>query len=331
MMRFGVVVGAPTLELYQSAVRQAESAGYDTVLCSDHLHLSGRHASHFTPIPALTTAALATRSIRVGTSVINQDLRHPAVLARDAASLDVLSGGRLELGLGAGWNEPEYTMAGIAFDPIGVRVRRFAEYVRVVKGVLAEPEFTFEGEFFTIRAMPGEPSPVQKPHPPILIGGTGPRMLRLAAREADIVSINLLKAPSPDRAELAERVALVRRSAADRAEMPELQLPLAAVVPSAQRAEDAIRTAASNPDQFLLRMLVSKFGVDAVAASPIVLVGGPEEIADRLCELEEDHGIGYVTVPMSAMEALADAIPVHCGARRDSEARQGSAARSPLV
>lgn len=306
-MRFGVVVGAPTLETYQAAVRRAEAAGFDTVLCSDHLHLAGRHASYFTPIPALTAAALATESIRVGTGVINQDLRHPAALARDAASLDVLSGGRLELGIGAGWNEPEYTMAGLPFDPIGVRVRRLAEYVRVVKGVLAEPAFDFDGEFFTIRAMPGEPAPLQHPHPPILIGGTGPRMLRLAAREADTVSINLLKADHPGIEQLAERVRLIGDAAPERA--PELQLPLATVVLSRRAAADAIAEAAADDSQFLLRMLLSKFGVEAVAASPTVLVGTPDQVAEKLARLESEQGIGYVTVPMSCLEPLAEVIP----------------------
>lgn len=306
MMRFGVVVGAPTLDQYRDAVQRAEAMGYDTVLCSDHLELAGRHASFFTPIPALTAAALVTSTIRVGTGVINQDLRHPVVLARDAASLDVLSGGRLELGIGAGWNEPEYTMAGIPFDPIGVRVRRLAEYVRVVKGVLTEDEFGFDGEFFTVRDMPGEPAPVQRPHPPILIGGTGPRMLGLAAREADVVSINLLKAESPDEGALAERVRQVREAAPDRS--PELQLPLASVVLSTARPEDALIAAAEDEDQFLLRMLLRRFGVEAVAASPVVLVGGVDEIGDRLRRLEADHGIGYVTVPMSCMDPLAAVI-----------------------
>lgn len=157
-MRFGVVVGAPTRDGYVQAVRRAEQLGYDVVLCSDHLELAGRHFSHFAPIPALTAAAMATERIRIGTSVLNQDFRHPAVLAREAASLDVLSDGRLELGLGLGWNEPEYRMAGIAFDPAPERLRRLSEYVQVVKGVIsAETPFSFAGEFFTIESMVGEP------------------------------------------------------------------------------------------------------------------------------------------------------------------------------
>jgi probable F420-dependent oxidoreductase len=306
-MRFGVVVGAPTREDYVASVRRAESLGYDLVLCSDHLHLAGRHFSHFTPIPALTAAAMATERIRVGTAVINQDLRHPAVLARDAASLDVLSGGRLELGLGAGWNEPEYTMAGLSFDPTGVRVRRFAEYVHVVKGVMAEPAFSFAGEFFTVTEMPGEPPPLQRPHPPIMLGATGPRLLALAAREADIVSVNMLKSPDPSEAALAERIAWVREAAPDRFAALELQLPLAAVLPSPGTPLDAVRSAVDAGEPFLT-MLASKFDLDVLADSPMVIGGPPAAMVDKLARLEEDHGVASVMIPMPYMEPLAPVI-----------------------
>src|ERR1700722_13121302 len=226
-MRFGVVVGAPDRDGYVAAVRRAEQLGYDVVLCSDHLELAGRHFSHFAPIPALTAAAMVTERIRIGTSVLNQDFRHPAVLAREAASLDVLSEGRLELGLGMGWNEPEYRMAGIDFDPAPQRLRRLTEYVQVVKGVIAEQQFGFAGEFFQIDAMPGEPAPLQKPHPPIMIGATRPRMLALAAREADIVSLSMLQAPDPSEAFLREMIEHVKAAAPHRFDELELQLPLA--------------------------------------------------------------------------------------------------------
>ena len=208
------------------------SSGYDVVLCSDHLELAGRHFSHFAPIPALTAAAMATERIRIGTSVLNQDFRHPAVLAREAASLDVLSDGRLELGLGMGWNEPEYRMAGIAFDPAPERLRRLTEYVQVVKGVSRRRRpFSFAGEFFTIDSMAGEPAPLQRPHPPIMIGATRPRMLALAARAADIVSLSMLQSPDPSGHALDAMVERVRKAAPQRFSALELQLPLAATIP----------------------------------------------------------------------------------------------------
>jgi probable F420-dependent oxidoreductase len=303
-MRFGVVVGAPDLDGYVTAVRRAEDLGYDLVLCSDHLDLSGRHFSHFAPIPALTTAALSAARVRIGTAVLNHDLRHPAVLAREAASLDVLSGGRLELGLGAGWLESEYQAAGIPFDPIGRRVRRLTEYVRVVKGVIAEPAFSFTGEFFTIDSLPGQPPPVQRPHPPVMIGAVGPRLLRLAASEANIVSINMLRLPDPSEAALAERVSWIREAAGDRFGSLELQLPIAVTHPSDRTPTDAIADAARSGDPFFSR-LAAIAGIDRLAASPFVLTGTPTQIAERLTYFTERHGIGAVMVPMPQLEALA--------------------------
>lgn len=307
-MRFGVVVGAPDLAGYVAAVRRAEELGYDLVLCSDHLDLSGVHFSHFAPVPALMTAALSAPQVRIGTAMLNQDLRHPAVLAREAASLDVLSGGRLELGLGAGWLASEYQAAGIPFDPAGRRVRRFAEYVRVIKGVIAEPEFSFQGEFFTIEAMPGQPPPLQRPCPPVMIGAVGPRLLELAAREADIVSINLLRLPDPGEAALAERISWVREAAGDRFGSLELQLPVTVAPPSDDGRAAAIAAAANSGDPFFAR-LAARTGIDQLASSPLILTGSPAQMAERLSELSERHGIGAVMVPMPQLEALGAAIP----------------------
>jgi probable F420-dependent oxidoreductase len=307
-MRFGVVVGAPDRDGYVGAVRHAEDLGYNVVLCSDHLELAGKHFSHFAPIPALTAAAMVTDSVRIGTSVLNQDLRHPAVLAREAASLDVLSSGRLELGLGAGWAEVEYRMAGIPFTDAASRTRRFTEYVKVVKGVMQEPEFSFEGEFFQISAMPGEPVPIQKPHPPVMIGAIGPKMLALAAREADIVSINMLKAPHPGEATLAERVEWIREAAGERFAGLELQLPIAATLPSNRSPAATVQDAVDSGSDPFLSMLASKFDLDSLADSPMVLTGTPEQMAEKLAGLRERLGIDAVMIPMPQMEALAPAI-----------------------
>jgi alkanesulfonate monooxygenase SsuD/methylene tetrahydromethanopterin reductase-like flavin-dependent oxidoreductase (luciferase family) len=199
-------------------------------------------------------------------------------------------------------------MAGLPFDPIGIRARRFAEYVRVVKGVMAEPAFSFEGEFFTVSEMPGEPPPSQRPHPPIMVGATGPRLLALAAREADIVSVNLLRSPDPSEAALAQRVAWVREAAGDRFAALELQLPLAAVLPHAGTALEAVRAAVDAGDPFL-SMLASKFDLHTLADSPMVLTGSPAEMAGRLSDLQRVHGIASVMIPMPQMEALAPVIP----------------------
>ena len=220
----------------------------------------------------------------------------------------MLSGGRLELGLGAGWLASEYQAAGIPFDPAGQRVRRFAEYVQVVKGVIAEPEFSFQGEFFTIEAMPGLPAPLQLPHPPVMIGAIGPRLLALAGREADIVSINLLRLPDPGNAALAERISWVREAAGERFDSLELQLPITAAVVSGRGRADAIAAAARSGDPFFAR-LAAWTDVDRLARSPMVLTGTPPEMAERLRELGERHGIGAVMVPMPQLEALGAVIP----------------------
>jgi probable F420-dependent oxidoreductase len=306
-MRFGVVVGAPDRAGYIAAVRRAEQLGYDVVLCSDHLELAGRHFSHFAPIPALTAAAMVTERIRIGTSVLNQDFRHPAVLAREAASLDVLSEGRLEIGLGMGWNESEYRMAGIEFDPAPERLRRLTEYVQVVKGVIAEPQFSFAGEFFEIDAMAGEPAPVQRRYPPIMIGATRPRILALAAREADIVSLSMLQAPDPSESFLRSMIEHVRTAAPERFTQLELQLPLAATIPHARGGVDAVRAAIAGGEHFI-SMLASKFGEEALADSPMVLTGTAAQMAQKLGDLRSRFGIGAVMIPMPQMEALSEVI-----------------------
>jgi probable F420-dependent oxidoreductase len=163
--------------------RRAESMGYSAVVLPDHL------VDQPAPVPVLATVAAATEGLRIGTFVFNNDLRHPAVLAQDLATLDRLSDGRLEIGIGAGWNRPEYDAIGLPFDPVGTRVSRLAEAIAVMKGSFADGPFTFQGRYYSIIDRDGRPKPVQRPHPPFLIGGGGRRLLTLAAREAQIVGL----------------------------------------------------------------------------------------------------------------------------------------------
>src|SRR5688500_11258080 len=187
--RFGIInehSHAP--DTWSARARQAEDLGYATFLIRDHLAPSF-FGHQLAPFSALMAAACATRSLRVGTMVIDNDYRHPAVLAKEAATIDLLSGGRLELGLGAGWLRVEYEQAGIAFEPPGVRIDRLGEALQVLKGLFADGPLSFAGKHYVIGGLEGFPKPAQRPHPPILVGAGSPRMLRLAGAKADIVGI----------------------------------------------------------------------------------------------------------------------------------------------
>src|SRR6478752_1671810 len=143
----------------------------------------------FAPLVAGQAVADATTTVRVGQVVMASDFRHPAVLAKELATLDVLSGGRVEIGIGAGWMRDEFEAAGIPFDAPSVRIERLEEAITVLKGLFADAPLTFAGEHFTVTALDGLPKPVQRPHPPIMIGGGGRKVLSVAARQADIIQV----------------------------------------------------------------------------------------------------------------------------------------------
>ncbi len=162
--------------------RRAEDTGYHALVVPDHL------LGQLSPVVAMTAIAAATNTLRVGAFVLNNDLRHPAVLAQDLAAIDVLSGGRLDIAIGAGWNKPEYDAIGLPFDRTSVRQARLAESITVIKECLSGKQFSFVGEHYRITGHTGEPA-LQRPHPPVFIGGGGRRTLSLAGREADIVGL----------------------------------------------------------------------------------------------------------------------------------------------
>ena len=181
--RIGVTVpSAPTAADWREAARSAEGQGFDVLTVADHLV-----ADCYPPLPALVSAAEVTKTLRVGTLVINNDLRNPVVLAKELATVDDLTGGRLEIGLGAGHGAPEYRAAGIRFDHPGVRVARLAESVEVIDRLLRGETVTFNGVYYQVHEHAVWPRPVQSPRPPILIGGGGLRVHELAARRADII------------------------------------------------------------------------------------------------------------------------------------------------
>lgn len=226
--RFGVMApSASSASEYRETARRAEALGYSTLYVPDHF------VDHpFGPFPAMAMAAEATTTLRVGALVLGNDYRHPVVLARDAATLDLLSDGRLELGLGAGWMTVDYEKAGIPLDPPGVRIARLTEAIAIVKGLTGDGAFSFSGEHYTISELDGMPKPVQRPLP-LVIGGGGKKVLSLAAREADIVGINgNLKsgkpgdpdqAPNMNPSSTDEKLAWVRDAAGARYDAIEIQ------------------------------------------------------------------------------------------------------------
>ncbi len=173
--RFGVInetIGSP--REWREWVRRTEALGYATFLIRDHL-VSDFFGDQLAPLPALMAAAGLTSSLRVGSLVLATDYRHPALLAKEVATLDPLSDGRVELGLGGGWLRREYDGAGIPYNAPGVRISRLTEAIQVLRGLFASTPFSFAGQHFTLNEPEGFPRPVQRPHPPLLVGGGGQR------------------------------------------------------------------------------------------------------------------------------------------------------------
>ncbi len=217
--------GIASIRELTETVRRAEAIGIDTLVVPDHL------IPQLSPAPTMAAIAAISETLRISAFVLNNDLRHPAVLAQDLASLDILSEGRLDVAIGAGWNRPEYEAIGLPFDPTPVRQARLAEAVTILKRCFADEPFSFAGEHYTIREYDAQPKPIQKPHPPILIGGGGRRTLELAAREAQIVGMapRILPVGAADPSSVTiegtrEKIDWVRQAAGDRFETLELNI-----------------------------------------------------------------------------------------------------------
>jgi probable F420-dependent oxidoreductase len=283
--------GYPSFAELTSLARKAEAVGCSALLLPDHL------IGQYAPIPLLAVVAAVTERLRVGTFVLNSGLRHPAVLAQDLATLDVLSGGRLEIGLGAGWNKPEYDATGISFEPVGVRISRLTETVAILKGCFADGPFSFSGEHYTITSHDGTPKPAQRPHPPIFLGGGGKRLLTLAAREAQIIGLapRLIQGDSPrvdarslTAAATEEKIGWVREAAGDR--FGELELNTyptggPAVVTSNPRAEARRRA------DLLREQTGTELTAEEILDSPHVFIGSIKDLTRKYTDLRERFGI----------------------------------------
>jgi len=285
------IASAPQLA---EAARRAEGIGIDTLVIPDHL------ISQLAPIPAMATIAAATDRLRVAGFVLNNDLRHPAVLAQDLASIDVLSRGRLDVAIGAGWNRPEYEAIGVSFDPTPVRQARLAEAIAVMKGCFADGPFSFDGAHYTITDYDAEPKPIQRPHPPFLIGGGGRRTLALAAREAQIVGLapRILPNGAGDPSSItvaatAEKIGWVREAAGARFDTLELN-----VYPSMTGI--SVTDHARREGEELADRLHARSGVrvsaEEVLDSPHIFIGSIDSLVEKLQRLRAELGISSIMV-----------------------------------
>jgi len=293
--RFSVGGGSPqSAKALAERARKAESIGYSTYVLSDHL------LDVLAPMPALAAIAAVTERLRIGMFVLNNDLRHPAVLHQELASLDVLSEGRLEIGIGAGWNEPEYKASGILFEAVPLRVSRLEEAIAILKGLFSSEKLTHTGASYTITEMDGRPKPVQQPHPPILIGGGGKRVLRLAGREAQIVGFAPRIAKSGGGAfesctfeATREKVGWVRDAAGTRFNDIELN-----TYPSFRPASvtDDAKKAGTDLLERLNRTAPSGLTVDELLDSPHVFIGSVEQLVEKFERLRDELGISNIMV-----------------------------------
>ena len=301
--RFGVQCSSPPdrgRDAWAELARTCEGLGYSTLTVADHFD------DQLAPIPALMAAADATTSLRVGTLVLCTDFTHPVVIAKEAATIDLLSDGRLELGLGAGWMTTDYEQTGIAFDAAGTRIERLGEALAVIDQLWSDTPCTFAGKHFTITALDGRPKPVQRPRPSVLVGGGGKRVLSFAARAADIVGLNVdlrrgvideRAGPNATEDATAEKLAWIREAAGARFDQLELHVRVHLVVVTDDRWGMA---AALGP----------AFGLSPEQAlrSPHALAGSVDQIVDDLVERRERWGISYIGVGVDALHSLAPVV-----------------------
>ncbi|MEQ8839570.1 MAG: TIGR03621 family F420-dependent LLM class oxidoreductase [Acidimicrobiales bacterium] len=286
--RFGVQMNTATDGTsWSDTARRIESLGFSTLVMPDHFE------DQLAVGPALAVAAEATTTLRVGALVFGNDYRHPVVLAKDMATLDVLSGGRMEFGIGAGWMRTDYDAAGMSYDRPGERIERMLESIEIIRGLFGDGPVDFQGEHYSITGLDGRPKPIQSP-PPLLIGGGGKRMLTIAAQQADIVGItaNLRAgAVGPDAvaditpARFDEKLAWVADAAGDRMDRIELN----SLVMTTQIVDD---------QQAAIEATAAMFGLDPAdaAASPLLLIGSVDQIVRQLEERRERWGFSYFIV-----------------------------------
>ena len=285
---------------WRERAKTIEAMGYSTLYLPDHF------GDQVGPIAGLMAAADATTKLRIGSLVYDNDYRHPVVLAKEAASLDLLSDGRFDFGIGAGWMVADYQQAGIAYDSAGTRIERLAEAIEIFKGFFAGGEFSFAGKHYTIDKLEGSPLPVQKPRPPFVLGGGGRKMLELAAREADTINVNFsLAAGRPGRrvaqtgvaAATDEKLRWIREAAGGR--MDELELGVWTFMAQVTDGREEVAS-----------MLAPAMELEPadVLEIPHFMLGTVGQIADDIERRRERFGITHIVVSGDAADALAPVV-----------------------
>ena len=299
--RFGIQAktsGSP--KSWRELATAMEGLGYSSLLMPDHFD------DQLAPIPALMSAADATSVLRVGSLVFGNDYRHPVVLAKEVASLDWLTDGRVEVGLGAGWMASDYSASGIAMESPRVRIERLSEAVQILKGIWSNETFSYQGAYYSVSNVEGFPRPLQQPHPPLILGGGGKKILTLAARYADIVGINpaipngrIDEVPGSELTAgvLTDKVELVRSQAASRWDQLEINIMVFAVSTGSNSAIMRDRIA----DQF-------EMTPDEIDSSPYAWFGESSQVIDKLRAARERWGISYFV--LHGEEAMRVAAPI---------------------
>jgi probable F420-dependent oxidoreductase len=296
--RFGVQVPhVGSASEWRDKARKLEDLGYSTLFMPDHF------GTELAPLPAIAMAAAHTSTLRIGSLVFDNDYKHPAIIAKEAATIDLLSDGRLELGIGAGWMRTDYDQLGLPYDSPAVRVDRFEEALHIIKQCFTGEQFTYHGEHYRITDYAAHPKPVQQPRPPLLIGGGGKRVLSIAAREADIVGINpnlrageigIDAAKDSLREQTDRKVQWIRDAAGDRIDDVEIQM--------------RFFVTSVRPDRMkLAEALASSLGVSPEEAleSGAALVGTEDEIAEQLHRRREEWGLSYVVIGDANVDEFA--------------------------
>ncbi len=304
-VRFGVVSeSVMDGRAWADHARRVEDAGVSSLLIRDHFS-AGAFGQQLAPFSALAAAAAVTERLRVGTMVLSNDFRHPAIVAHEAASLHHLSSGRFELGLGAGWYQPEYRAAGIPFDPAGRRIDRLEESLVILTGLLDGRPVHHAGTWYQVDGLDLDVIPGRHGRPPLLIGAGGPRMLRIAARHADIVS--LLPAPikqsddSDDPSDrlppaLDQKLDVLRMAAGDR--FAELEL-------SAFATFGITASRRSSTEELIARRGWGGIDAEDVWQMPTIFLGSVAQIREDLQARRERFGLSYLVTPDQDLPTLA--------------------------